>query len=569
MYLAGCSAHRFPQVLPIIEENREDIAKERAHEYFIQALDAERRGMSGIAENLYERAYELDPRSEKLRTILVERYVVSRKYKQALFIVKGQHTTEELSDADKRIVASLYVEMQQYQRAVETLEMVKSLTPVEHGTLTYLYERLNNYPQAVKHCEQYFNSNRQSPETGFKLADMYVRQQLYDKAESLYVYMDSVFTDKKNVILNGLGLIQLLKQDTAAAIHFFKTALMLDSNSVDVRNTMAQIYIARGEYTEAIAMYEKMTDNDYLTQFYHRRTLAMLYYYDKQYDKSGNILQSLLTENNQDYELHFFLGLVFAAQKKDDLAEIEFQKTLALQDTYVDGWLQLCYLTVRQKQWDKALDYARRFKEKLPENSASWRMYSYVLASNKKYKEAIEALKKAVTFNENDAAIWFELGSAYERNNNYKKAVEAFRKLLVIDPDDDAAANYLGYMWAEHDEKLDSAKMLLEMALHKSPENGAYLDSYGWIFFKLGDYDQAEKYIRKAMTIIDDDPIIYEHLGDILARKEQMRDALDAYKKCLELGAENGERIQTKIDLLQMNNNQEDSDTVPHENSRE
>jgi len=439
--------------------------------------------------------------------------------------------------------------MQQYRKAAEALELVSDLSETERGTLGYLYERLNEYKKAITHYTIFFQENPHSLELGLKLANLYIREQMYDSAESLYVYLESTFENKTEV-LNGLGLLRLLKKDTASAITFFKTALVLDSTNSEAMNSIAQIHISRGEYPEAINYYEKMGENDYLSRFYHRRTLAMLYYYNKQYAEAEEILQELLTENVDDYELHYYLGLVFAADDRLALAEMEFQKCIALKDTYVDAWLHLCYLALQQEQWDRALERARRFTERAPESAPAWRMYGYTLNIRKQFREAIEILRKALTFNNSDPTVWFELGSAYERTGNIKKAVDAFRRVLKLRPDDDAAANYLGYMWAEQGKHLDSAKALLEMALEKKPENGAYLDSYGWIFYKMGNLEKAEKYILEAMQYIQEDPIIYEHLGDIRAKKGDSQRAIEAYLKSIELGAENKDVLQQRIDNL-------------------
>jgi tetratricopeptide (TPR) repeat protein len=201
----------------------------------------------------------------------------------------------------------------------------------------------------------------------------------------------------------------------------------------------------------------------------------------------------------------------------------------------------------------------------MPKVGASWRLYGYSLNLSKQYKEAINILKKALNFDQNDPSVWFELGSAYERTGNYKKATASFRQVLSINPDDAAAANYLGYMWAEQNKNLDSAEILLEMALELDPENGAYLDSYGWIYYKKGNLEKAELYILKALEKIDKDPIIFDHLGDILHKKGDSEGALKAYQKCIELGFEDQEQIEEKIMKLQFNTNLNNEIPALHE----
>ena len=93
--------------------------------------------------------------------------------------------------------------------------------------------------------------------------------------------------------------------------------------------------------------------------------------------------------------------------------------------------------------------------------------------------------------------------------------------------------------------------VLLQNALSKEPQNGAFLDSYAWIFYQKGDLDSAYFYIRKAAEKITDDPIIFSHLGDIYFKKGELKSALDAYNKSLEFKPEDIESIQEKISTIE------------------
>lgn len=550
--LCGCVSHHFPMYRPIPELNRYGVARERAEDYFIKARDYDRRGLHQMAEHFYELALKLDPKSQVLKELLINKYILSQKYNQAIVLIKGQNKIEQLSAEDKRSISGLYLKMEQYSKSAEILESINSIELDEYRTLGFIYERLNKNEKAIKYYSAFVQENPNDLKMAVKIADLYSKMQEYDKAESVYVALERQFDDKSQII-NGLGAIKLLKKDTASAIQFFKTALLLDSTSTRAITNIAQIYISQEDYPKAIKYYEKLIEDNYVSKFYNKKTLALLYYYNRQYSEAENILTSLLTENIDDHELHFYLGLVFAENNKTDLAEIELRKALTLKENYSDAWIHLCYLILKKKNWDSALECAKTFHSKMPKIGASWRLYGYALNISKQYKEAINILKKALNFDENDPSVWFELGSAYERTGNYKKAAVAFKQVLSIHPEDAAAANYLGYMWADQNKNLDSAEILLEMALELDPDNGAYLDSYGWIYYKKGNLEKAELYILKALEKIDMDPIIFDHLGDILYKKGDNEGALKAYQKCIELGFENQKEIEEKIMKLQFN----------------
>ncbi|MCH7947088.1 MAG: hypothetical protein IIC66_04745, partial [candidate division Zixibacteria bacterium] len=98
--------------------------------------------------------------------------------------------------------------------------------------------------------------------------------------------------------------------------------------------------------------------------------------------------------------------------------------------------------------------------------------------------------------------------------------------------------NFLGYMLADNDNKLEYAKELIEKALELSPENAAYIDSYGWVMFRLGKYNDAVEYLSKAVSL-QSDPVIYDHLGDAYNASGNSGDARIWWQKALELEPDN------------------------------
>ncbi|MBD3391468.1 MAG: tetratricopeptide repeat protein [Chitinivibrionales bacterium] len=546
--LLGCAARRFPVIHPVMRPSREELARQRAEEYFLKARDYERRGLHQMAQHFYEMAYELDSGSEILKRLLAEKYVLSGKFAPALVLIKGDRALDELSSDERRLVSKLYMKMGQFARAVDALEGLPDISPEEYYTLGFLYESMGHLDKAVQYYRRYYETDTgHTLRTGLKIAQVFARMERYDDAESTYVTLQAEFGEEQADVFYGIGMLKLAREDTASALDLFKTAVMVDSSYHDAMRVIAQIAIQRGDYEEAIRYHEKLYRSEDLLNEVYGRTLALLYYYNKQYTQAEALLKSLLAKNIEDYELHFYLGLTLAAQDNQELAEIEFEKAVALEPGFADGWQHLCYLELRRKKPEEALKTARRFAKTLPESPDAWRTLGYVLSSNKEYPEAIKALSRAVRMDSLDAAVWFDLGAAQERNKEYDNAANSFRTALRLNPEDHAAANYLGYMWAEQGVRLDSAKVLLEFALKREPDNGAYLDSYAWILFKLGKAAQALEYMEKAVEQVDDDPVVYSHLGDILAALSRPQKAIEAYRKAIALDAEDAEALSEKI----------------------
>jgi Flp pilus assembly protein TadD len=111
------------------------------------------------------------------------------------------------------------------------------------------------------------------------------------------------------------------------------------------------------------------------------------------------------------------------------------------------------------------------------------------------------------------------------------------RAVLAVKVDHAEALNYLGYAYAERGERLDEAQALLERALRVEPENGYYLDSLGWVYFKKGDLERAVKTLERAAALVGPEATILEHLGDTYRAAHRSGDAAAAYRRALEASA--------------------------------
>jgi tetratricopeptide (TPR) repeat protein len=155
-------------------------------------------------------------------------------------------------------------------------------------------------------------------------------------------------------------------------------------------------------------------------------------------------------------------------------------------------------------------------------------------------------LRKASDRSPHDTRILFALGSAYERAGDFDRGVATLERLLRIDSTHSGTLNYLGYMLADKGIRLEESLEMIQKALTYEPENGAYLDSYGWVLYRLGELREAEIQIKRALEVTGDDPIIHEHLGDIYNASGETQKAIEAWEQALELDQDN-EKLREKL----------------------
>ena len=155
---------------------------------------------------------------------------------------------------------------------------------------------------------------------------------------------------------------------------------------------------------------------------------------------------------------------------------------------------------------------------------------------DKRWKDASEVLDKAealATKPEEKAFVAYYRGTVAERQKLFDQAEIEFRKGLQLSPDFAPIQNYLGYMLAERGQKLDEAVTMLKKAVTFDPQNGAYLDSLAWAYYKQGQYALAEDYERKAALRMSNDPTVLDHLGEIDAKTGKLSLAIDEWQRSL------------------------------------
>ncbi len=149
-----------------------------------------------------------------------------------------------------------------------------------------------------------------------------------------------------------------------------------------------------------------------------------------------------------------------------------------------------------------------------------------------------------------DRNLLFTRAAALERLDEVDESAVLFRRLVDAEPNDANAANYLGYMWADREMHLDEALELIGRAVAIDPENSAYLDSLGWVHYRLGDLAEAERWLRRAVDLGGDigDGTIYCHLGEVLLASGDREEGRRYLQRGLGMGCENPDHVRSLLE---------------------
>ncbi|OGX17428.1 MAG: hypothetical protein A3K83_06745 [Omnitrophica WOR_2 bacterium RBG_13_44_8b] len=217
-------------------------------------------------------------------------------------------------------------------------------------------------------------------------------------------------------------------------------------------------------------------------------------------------------------EPHAILALLYSSQNRQDLATAEYEV---------------------------ALKNASRLQ---PKNIEVFKSLGALYLEQKKFKEAEDIYRLVLNLSPEDAQAHFYLGSIYSELKKDDLAKAEMKRAIELNPDYHQALNFLGYLYVEENKNLDQAEALIKKAVELDPDNGAYIDSLGWLYFKRDKYQEALKELEKASTLLDD-PVIFDHLGEVYLKIRDYEKARQAWQQSLKLEP-NQDKVKKKIEAL-------------------
>ena len=222
---------------------------------------------------------------------------------------------------------------------------------------------------------------------------------------------------------------------------------------------------------------------------------------------------------------------------------------------YMDSIVERTNAIEQQDNDELALEYIERFISNGFKNARLLKTYGSLQRSQRLYKESIKSYTGAIEAAKREKyteAVWpilFLRGISFERSKNWDLAEADFISALELSPDQPQVLNYMGYSLLERKEKLDQAMRMILLAAEKAPDSYHIIDSLGWAYYRTGDFEQALLYLERAMELESTDPIVNDHLGDVLWMLGRKREAKFQWKKSLSFKPEPVDQKNTEDKL--------------------
>jgi tetratricopeptide (TPR) repeat protein len=484
---------------------------------------------------------------------------------------------------DHLLLGRLYRLNNDLQKAETEFKTAVKLQPDSEEavtTLAYLYNEEGDSTRAVEALNSVPDVGR-SAKLYSALGYTYEQQKEYKKAIEAYRHAIELDRDNLDAIR---GLAQNLMNDgqTDAALDQYK--IIADANPEDAQTylRMAEIYRKQGKFDQALESLKKAETmvQDSIEVPYQ---IASVYQAQGRDEEASQTLKQLIdktekpdgnyTQGEKSNRAVFLerLGTIYREMGNNQLALDTFRKMLSLgDDNAVRGYQQIIDTYREAKQWPQATAAAKEAVQKLPKDRGLKMVLASQLADTGQADTAIAQVKALLKGNNDDREVYIALsqmytrlkrwtdaeeainkaeqlstkpedklyavfvkGSVYEREKKYEQAEEAFKQVLAGDPQNAVALNYLGYMLADRGVRLEEALNYVKKAIELDPANGAYLDSLGWAYFKLGKYDLAEQNLSKAVQRTPNDPTVQDHLGDVYQKTGRLKQAAAHWERAL------------------------------------
>ena len=201
------------------------------------------------------------------------------------------------------------------------------------------------------------------------------------------------------------------------------------------------------------------------------------------------------------------------------------------------------------RQPGEALVRLERALALAPDSLAPRAMLARFYEQQKRHADAEKVWAETAARFPRHNGVAFDLAACRERMGDLAGAESAVQDVLRREPDNPTALNFLGYLWADHGRHLDKAIDLIARALAQDPDNGAYVDSLGWAYFRLQRLGEARVQLERAARLTGGDSVVLEHLGDVYKALTLNELALEQYRLSLAADPANA-RVKAKLEAL-------------------
>lgn len=410
-------------------------------------------------------------------------------------------------------LAGIQLYLEQYDNALKSYsKLEEKMGVMEEITLQKqkIYIKQNKLDDAVKELNKLIDSNPSEVRYKSYLAELYLANEMEDKAFEIY---HSILATNPDDPYAHLALHDYYKQKGDSEKAYDEIQQVFSNKHFDLDAKMQIL----------------------LTYYSHAET-------DGEVKKEAHNLNKLLIKTHPDEAKPYTIYGDFLYQdKKLESANKNYLKAIELDSSKFAIWSQVMFIEGELEDYDNMLIHAKKAVELFPNQPIFYYFYGVANIQKKNYEEAAEYMALGVDFVVDNpplkAQFYASLGDSYYQIKDYVNSDANYEKALKIEPDNIYVLNNFSYYLSLRNEKLDLAEEMSARTNEIEPNQANYEDTYGWILYQQGKYVVAREWLEKSLTHGGDkNPVILEHLGDVNAKLNNLTKAVEYWQKAKDLG---------------------------------
>ena len=537
-------------------EKKKQLSKEldgrdpRSYYHYLRALKAEKIYQLEEAATHYKNVVKYDPQAERFQERLVRLLLRTGQFDEAVEASKNALVLFPENEEIEMTLADILASQGKFEQAITHYDHISQVASGNARAALLkgsLLERQGQYDQALEEYKKGVLVEPNNPLVQYYLGRAYLRSGKLKEAEK---GLEKAVSLKPNLLQARHHLAWLLERQgrTIEALKEYGLLLKLKPDNEFIKSRVTQLHSA-GSLSPAQGLKGIPPELEKQPNIHMR--IATIYFEQTLYMRALDEFQLVLAERDHK-DPHVLMARIYETHGRLDKAVEEFEKLRKLDPESLDILLYTVRLYSLMKKTEKSVALLKQAVLMEPDNDQLYHSLALAYMAQNEHNKAIESMRKALSLNSQKDSYYFELGALMEKAGDYKGAIESMRQAIELNPLHSNAHNFLGYMYALEDRDLDQALEHLKKALTIQPRNGYFLDSLGWIYFKKGDAEKALTQIQKALIYTDPDPVLYDHLGDILFALKNYDEASGAWKNSLYLTVNQKEDIGGEMPDPQM-----------------
>lgn len=403
-------------------------------------------------------------------------------------------------------------------RALEVYERIVERFGPEWDVLLQIADiqnKLGRFDRAAEALRQMTLLDPSNKELKKTLGQTYARASQFDSALVVYSDLREVYPDDLEVQAELAG-VYLARGEYAQAAREFDTILGRDSVAADVKVRIGEMYFA---------------------QMGKDSTLAPV---------TRSMFERIARAHPEDWRPYWFLGAIGSVTRDDSLTVRSFKRVTELASWNPDAWVYLSSVFLGKNNFEEVVRILESAVKVLPEDFRVNFFLGISYSRLNRNTDAARVLERARQINPKEVDVIAQLALVYDTMKRPEESDNLYEEALRLDPENHLVLNNYAYSLAERNLRLERALEMSRKAVEAQPENASYLDTIGWIYYRLGQYTEAETYVKKAIGKGEVNAVVYEHLGDIYYKLNQKDLAIEHWNMALKLD-ENNSALRDKI----------------------